>query len=152
MSQLHLYFIPLQWRHNERDGVSNHRRLDYLLNGLFRHRSKKISKLRVNGPCEGNSPASGEFTITRAPKCNATYELYMPVIWWTDMHKCAWCFDKVQGCMNSRVRHAYSQQPLLEQLSNVASSLNKHWKNLYCTYIADTKFTFWNENIFNEYA
>ena len=30
----------LQWRHNERDGVSNHRRLDRLLNRLSR-RSKK---------------------------------------------------------------------------------------------------------------
>ena len=28
--------MPLQWRHNERDGVSNHRRLDCLLNRLFR--------------------------------------------------------------------------------------------------------------------
>ena len=38
--------IPLQWRHNERDGVSNHRRLDCLLNRLFRRWSKKTSKLR----------------------------------------------------------------------------------------------------------
>ena len=30
--------MPLHWRHNERDGVSNHRRLDYLLNRLFRGR------------------------------------------------------------------------------------------------------------------
>ena len=43
----------LQWRHNERDGVSNHRRLDCLLNRLFKHRSKKTSKLRVTGSCEG---------------------------------------------------------------------------------------------------
>ena len=28
-------FGSLQWRHNERDGVSNHRRLDCLLNHLF---------------------------------------------------------------------------------------------------------------------
>ena len=48
----------LQWRHYERDGVSNHRRLDYLLNRLFRHRSKKISKLRVTGLCAGNSPVT----------------------------------------------------------------------------------------------
>ena len=27
--------VPLKWRHNERDGVSNYRRLDYLLNRLF---------------------------------------------------------------------------------------------------------------------
>ena len=32
--------IPLEWRHNECDGVSNHRHLDYLLNRLFRHTSK----------------------------------------------------------------------------------------------------------------
>ena len=31
----------LQWRHNERNGVSNRRRLDCLLNSLFRRRSKK---------------------------------------------------------------------------------------------------------------
>ena len=49
----------LQWRNNERDGVSNHRRLDCLLNRLFRCRSKKTSKL--TGLCEGNSPATGEF-------------------------------------------------------------------------------------------
>ena len=34
----------LQWRHDERDGVSNHRRLDCLFNRLFRHRSVKTSK------------------------------------------------------------------------------------------------------------
>ena len=33
----------LQWRHNERNGVSNHRRLDCLLNRLLRRRSKKTS-------------------------------------------------------------------------------------------------------------
>ena len=43
----------LQWRNNERDGVSNNRRLDCLLNRLFRRRSKKTSKLRVTGLCEG---------------------------------------------------------------------------------------------------
>ena len=34
-----------QWRHNERDGVLNHRRLDGFLNRLSRRRSKKTSKL-----------------------------------------------------------------------------------------------------------
>ena len=53
--------IPLQWRHNEHDGVWNHQRLDCLLNRLFRRRSKKISKLRVTGLCEGNAPVTGAF-------------------------------------------------------------------------------------------
>ena len=35
--------ISLQWRHNGRNGISNHRRLDFLLNRLFRRRSKKTS-------------------------------------------------------------------------------------------------------------
>ena len=51
----------LQWRHNGRDGVSNHQPHDCLLNRLFRHRSKKISKLRATGLCAGNSPVTGEF-------------------------------------------------------------------------------------------
>ena len=46
--------ITLQWCHNERDGVSNQRRLDGLLNRLFRRKSKKTSKLRVTDLCEGN--------------------------------------------------------------------------------------------------
>ena len=43
----------LQWRHDGRDGVSNHQAHDYLLNRLFGHISKKTLKLRVTGLCEG---------------------------------------------------------------------------------------------------
>ena len=46
--------ISLQWHHNEHDDGPNHGRLCCLLNRLFRHRSKKTSKLRVTGLCEGN--------------------------------------------------------------------------------------------------
>ena len=46
----------LEGRHNGRDGVSNHRRLDCLLKHLFRRISKIASKLRVTGLCEGNPP------------------------------------------------------------------------------------------------
>ena len=45
--------MTLQWRHNDRDGVSNQRRLNCLLSRLFRCRSKKTSKLRVTGLSEG---------------------------------------------------------------------------------------------------
>ena len=45
-----------RWRHNERDGVSNHQPHDCLLNRLFRRRTKKTSKLRVTGLCAGKSP------------------------------------------------------------------------------------------------
>ena len=49
----------LQWRYNERNGISN-------LNCLFRCRSKKISKLRNTVLCAGNSPVTGEFPAQMA--------------------------------------------------------------------------------------
>ena len=58
----------LPWRHNERDGVSNHQPRDCLLNRLFRRRSKKTSKLRVTGLCGGNSsPHKGPVTRKMSP-------------------------------------------------------------------------------------
>ena len=65
--QDHYNVLALQWRHNKRDGVSNHLRPECLLNRLFRHRSKKTSKLRVTGLCEGNSPLTGEFPAHKGP-------------------------------------------------------------------------------------
>ena len=56
----------LHGRHNECDGVSNHRRLDCLLGRLFRRRSKRTSKLRVTGLCAANSSVAGEFPAQRA--------------------------------------------------------------------------------------
>ena len=56
----------LPWHHNERDGVSNHRRLDCLLKRLFRRRSTKTSNLRVTGLRDGKSPATGEFPAQMA--------------------------------------------------------------------------------------
>ena len=57
---------PLQWRHNESDGVSNHLCFHCLLNSWFRRRSKKTSKLRVTGLCAGNSSENGEFSAQKA--------------------------------------------------------------------------------------
>ena len=56
-----------QWRHNGRgDGVSNHRCIDCLLSRLLRRKSKKTSKLRVTGLCEGDPPVIGGFRPQRA--------------------------------------------------------------------------------------
>ena len=69
------YQAPLQWRHNELDGVSKHQPHDCLLNRLFRRRSKKTSKLRVTGLCAGNSSGTGEFPTQRASNAeNVTFD------------------------------------------------------------------------------
>ena len=52
--------MVLQWRHNGSDSVTNHLPHDCLFNRWFRRRSKRTSKLRVNGLCAGNSPGTGE--------------------------------------------------------------------------------------------
>ena len=55
----------LQWRHNERDGVSNHQPHGCLFKRLFKAQiNKKTSKLRVTGLCEGNSPVTAQRTST----------------------------------------------------------------------------------------
>ena len=68
--------LSLQWRHNGRDGVSNHQSHHCLLNRLFRRRSKKTSKLRVTGLCAKNSPVTGEFPAQKASNAENVS------IWW----------------------------------------------------------------------
>ena len=68
--------VTKQRCHNERHGVSNHQPHDYLLNRLFRSRSKKTSKLRVTGLCVGNSPMIGEFPAQRDSNAESVS------IWW----------------------------------------------------------------------
>ena len=54
-----------RWRHNGRDGVSNHQPDDCLLNRLFRHRSKKRSKLRVTSLCGGPMNRPHKWPVTQ---------------------------------------------------------------------------------------
>ena len=76
LTRVLFWSLPLQWRQNGHDSVSNHQPHDCLLNRLFRLRSKKTSKLRVTGLCAGNSPGTGEF-----PAQMASYAENVS-IWW----------------------------------------------------------------------
>ena len=55
----------LHWRHNDHDGVSNHQPHGFLLNRLFRRRSKNTKALR-HWPLCGEFTGSGEFPAQRA--------------------------------------------------------------------------------------
>ena len=68
--------LTLLWRLNGRKGVSNHQPHDCLLKRLFRHRSKKTSKLHFTDLCAGNSTVTGAFPTQRAS--NAENDS----IWW----------------------------------------------------------------------
>ena len=80
---------PLEWRHNGRNGVSNHQPHHCLLNRLFMCRSKKTSKLRVTGLCVGNSPVTGEFSAQG---------FYVACVW----QKC-WCTGTNQWANHNKL-------------------------------------------------
>ena len=64
--------LALQWRHN---GVWNHRRIDCLLNRMFRRRLKKHQGSASLALVRGNSPVTGEFPAQRlsnADSCEQT--------------------------------------------------------------------------------
>ena len=56
--QIAVDIIHVSRNMNGRGGVSNHRRFHYLLNRLFRRRSKKTPTRRTASLCEGNSPVN----------------------------------------------------------------------------------------------
>ena len=66
----------LRWRHNERDSVSNYQPHDFLLNRLFKRRSKRIIKAPRHWPLCGNSPGIGEFPAQMASNAENVS------IWW----------------------------------------------------------------------
>ena len=78
----HSVRITLQWRHNGRDGVSNHQPNACLIKRLFGRRSKKTSKLRITGLCVGNYIAGKN--AFRFPDCVTLYFIHHDdVIKWT---------------------------------------------------------------------
>ena len=60
-----LLYFPDLFRRSQYNDLINHQPRDCLLSCLFRRRSKKTSKLRVTGLCEGNLPMTGEWWIPR---------------------------------------------------------------------------------------
>ena len=68
--------ITLQWRHNERDGVSNHQPHDCLLNSLFKAQIKENIKVPRHCPFMGNIPVTSEFLAQGASNAENVS------IWW----------------------------------------------------------------------
>ena len=79
----------LQWCHNERYSVSNHRRINY-------------SKLRVTGLCVGNSPVTDEFPAQRASNAENVS------IWWRH-HVINYAFFEVKAWYCSEITYHMSK-------------------------------------------
>ena len=72
--------FTLQWR----DGVSNHRRHNCLLNRLFRRRSKKTFKVRVTGRWLVNPPHKGPVMRKMFPFDDVIMK--KPYVFWFKFH------------------------------------------------------------------
>ena len=112
----------LQWRQYEHNGISNHQCLNCLLNHLFRCRSKKTSKLRVTGLCEGNSPVTGDFPAQLKGYTYhfITFSKSFPLMWKLDFSTSSnelQCPEPV-FCLLLRVSSDYAQ-PVTGQVTEV---------------------------------
>ena len=138
--------IPLRWRHNGRDGVSDHRGLDCLLNRLSRRRSKKhqssASPAFVRGihRWPGNSPRKRPVTQKKFP--------FDDVIMW-------WCFADtgtivaLAQCYEGRI--AYWSLILRIPFTDLSmvlfittqniSVLNQTQVKLICNWLCTVRFT-----------
>ena len=98
--------------------ISNHQPYDCLLNCLFRHRSKKTSKLCITSLCEGNSPVTGDIPSQRASSPENVS------IWWHH-----------HGLMESLFCNCPSGPPYICGSINMTISVFKSVFMKYTTYI-----------------
>ena len=81
---------PLQRRHNERNGASNHRRLDCVLNRIFKRQSKKTSKLHVMSSMRGihRWPVDSS---QKEPVPRKMFPFDEVIMLWDELHELPFC-------------------------------------------------------------
>ena len=122
----------LQWRHNARDGVSDHQPYDCLPNRLFGRRSKKTSKLRVTGLCVGNSPVTGEFPsqrVSNAENFSISWRHQGSRKAENDSIPCHW-LSLVNNCVPGRLAK-FTRYCLAKLISQLPGSVKSHWERHY---------------------
>ena len=127
MTNDNMVLFSLQWRHNQRDGVSNHQPHDCLLNRLFRRRSKKTSKLCVTGLCAGNSPVTSEFPTQKASNAANIS------IWWRHhVFKNCWSNGVDKGVILTPCFFTVSCVAVLNRSRVVGMHIYTGYKRGYC--------------------
>ena len=73
--------LPLQWRHNGRDGVSNHRRLHIFCSNIGSGTDQRKHQ-NVTGLCAGNSPVTSNAVTSHLMTSHESLALYAGNISW----------------------------------------------------------------------
>ena len=113
------FWNTLQWRHNRHDSVSNHLRLDCLLNRLFKRISNNTSKLCVSvffffffflGGAGGDSPVTGKFPSQRSSKAENLSIWCRHHVWQNYLlpgqYLIVKCISKDHAMYHAKMRHA----------------------------------------------
>ena len=140
------WLTSLQWRHNERNDISNHQHVECLLNRFFRCRSENTSKLHVTGLCEENSSVAGEFPAQRASDTeNALswwrhniYKLHGDLCRSMALSTWAWWYFLFRYIMlhlgkkySSRYEHI--SLSVLQHMFNNSQRISLHWSTGFCS-------------------
>ena len=137
--------ISVPWHYNDviMSTMTSHitsLKIFFLLNRLFRRRSKKTSKLRVTGLCTGNSPVTGEFPAQK----NSNAENIC--IWWRHRgHYMASIIDFENYVTSTAGRyHGKKLNALPKRINIVSPKLNDMPPLVfYAAYLID--YSVWNE-------
>ena len=151
----------LQWRHNVRDSVSSHQPHGCLLNRLFKHRSKRTSKLRVTPRWPVNYPHTGPVTqkmslfedviMLYRKSCNLPnhfhpYTLQLPhchhTIMW--LSQCWWSTHEIYEKI-SRTNPLRSNSVTIAQQNTI-----KAWAYYWCYVVIVLIFLVLNQNNLEE--
>ena len=77
--------------------MTSHKPHDFLLKRLFRRISKKTSKLRITGLCEGNPPLTEEFAAQRASNATKMFPIDDVIMWRAPWINVLGCYVAVQN-------------------------------------------------------
>ena len=130
---------PLQRRHTERDGVSNHQRHECLRNRLAKAQIKENIKAPRHWPLWGNSMVTGEFPAQRTSNADNVF------IWWrhhANFRVCQHCglvfLSAVHvGYAGSSWLCIYLDSNMSEMSINITITTESHTKPKACFMIFD---------------
>ena len=132
----------LQWRHNERDGVSNNWHHDCLFSYLFRHRQKKKHQSSPSLAYLRNSPVTGHIPAQRASNAENIS------IWWhhhSVRKQIHWCLAHIRDIPLSHRVTGIMVGVLQTKFSNVCPLIKVFEAILYfITFVPVIQVTVWS--------
>ena len=110
-------------------------RLTIVFNRLFRHRSKKTSKLRVTGLCAGNSPDAGEFPAQMASNRINLQKIWLNICYPNTLLNSIFSDHKCTSCSwHGQTLHISHKRPVIRSLDVLQDAILKYLLKAHLSY------------------